>query len=42
MLTCLAGLDAVRALTPRAAHDDPDAAERGHRTLHRLMTGVLA
>ncbi|MFH8388174.1 phosphotransferase enzyme family protein [Streptomyces sp. NPDC018036] len=42
VLTCLAGLDAVRALTPRAAHDDPDAAERGHRTLHRLMTGVLA
>ncbi|MFD5815788.1 phosphotransferase [Streptomyces sp. NPDC127038] len=41
-LTCLAGLDAVRALTPGAAHDDPDAAARGQRTLHRLMTGVFA
>lgn len=41
-LTCLAGLDAVSALTWGQTHDEPSVAARGRRTLDRLMTGVFA
>jgi Ser/Thr protein kinase RdoA (MazF antagonist) len=42
VLTCLAGLDAVSALTWGQAHGDGDVAARGRRTLRRMMTGVFA
>ncbi|MGW2780281.1 phosphotransferase enzyme family protein [Streptomyces populi] len=42
VLKCLAGLDAVSALTWGETHDDPHVAARGRRTLHRLTTGVFA
>ncbi|MEU3299026.1 aminoglycoside phosphotransferase family protein [Streptomyces sp. NPDC006678] len=42
-LKALAALDAVSALVPGPAPDDPDVtASRGRRTLDRLMAGVLA
>ncbi|MGW3911442.1 phosphotransferase enzyme family protein [Streptomyces sp. NPDC005070] len=42
VLKCLAGLDAVSALTWGEEHDDPCLAARGRRTLNRLMAGVFA
>ncbi|OIJ63566.1 aminoglycoside phosphotransferase family protein [Streptomyces mangrovisoli] len=41
-LTCLSGLDAVKALNWGEAYGDPLVAARGRRTLDRLMTGVFA
>lgn len=41
VLTCLAGLAAVSALTWGETHDDPHLVARGRRTLDRLMTGVF-
>ncbi|MFG2891352.1 phosphotransferase enzyme family protein [Streptomyces sp. NPDC048248] len=42
VLKCLAGLEAVSALTWGETHDDPHVTARGRRTLDRLMTGVFA
>ncbi|MFJ1895830.1 MULTISPECIES: phosphotransferase [unclassified Streptomyces] len=42
VLTCLAGLDAVSALTWGEMHDDPHLVARGRRTLDRLLTGSFA
>jgi Ser/Thr protein kinase RdoA (MazF antagonist) len=42
VLRCLAGLDAVTALTWGEMHDDPHVTARGRRTLDRLMMGVFA